>query len=723
MSHQNYRNWNIFMEAELALLEDVGLIIDRKNFYGFSLYASEKTIAISSNFYARNADGTQYLDGEFNNTPLTIGLHIYGSTNTVIMDGEVLTSGYASAGIRVDGWKNELTINGNIRADGEYGTGLMIAYGKEHEIIHRGTITANGANGIGARFDFGDNFLGNTVEYRGSYIRTSGDVNNAALLYELDGALANTFDITGLLSGKAAAIYISPNAFVQKVNIMNGANIQGDIISDWAKDYQYIQGAAQDIMITTLTFGLMADNDGKATATPDANFSLVYSGNIISRNASMDIMIYGGTLTYSGEMFALNIFNIDSPATLAIIRKGLSPVIILAKQINFNSDNPLIINLGQDFFAYKTANGQYQALILGSEEYSGNTPTIIVNNANEVVSIGFYDYYGAQFSGSFEKTNSVISQALIKLNGFEYEILDESKTGAQAKTGALFMSLQNPAGNFIFQRTKTIEDSQMGLWIRPSYIYAKQSGKKNWSVEDINFSLGFDKKLNENIYAGIALGYDKPKFEADISDIDADIFRGAIYGVYKWKIDISAYAGFAFNDYTQNRIYANEKLNADYKGQQYEAGAQISKDYKINESVQIKPLIDYEMINLSIEDYKENSISPYALNFKNQNYLSHQIKAGVYTQYGANKFQAGIGAFYKAIAGDKVSKADVSFANDNQPQAETIDNTWQEIPESQIAIELDLKYRNKFVNMDICRHRRKLCVRFRTIRRKHRREL
>jgi hypothetical protein len=26
------------------------------------------------------------------------------------------------------------------------------------------------------------------------------------------------------------------------------------------------------------------------------------------------------------------------------------------------------------------------------------------------------------------------------------------------------------------------------------------------------------------------------------------------------------------------------------------------------------------MINLSIEDYKENSISPYALNFKNQNY-------------------------------------------------------------------------------------------------------
>ena len=54
LSHQSWRNWGTFMEAELAMLQDLGYHLDRKRFFGTSIYASGAEYTVGQAFWARN---------------------------------------------------------------------------------------------------------------------------------------------------------------------------------------------------------------------------------------------------------------------------------------------------------------------------------------------------------------------------------------------------------------------------------------------------------------------------------------------------------------------------------------------------------------------------------------------------------------------------------------------------------------------------------------------
>ena len=305
MSHQSYRNYTTFMEAEMATLQDIGYTIDRRNLFGYSVYGDDLTLTNTNGYFARNAAGTAYLPGQANTATLGIGLHLYGKRNDVTQVADLLAGGTAGTGIRVDGSANTVRIDPGVQiaASGEWGTGLLVSYGKEHTVISRGDIEAEGYGGIGARFDFGNNVLGNEAEYRGSWIRQSrgyslsvtGDDDNGFAL-NLDGPLVKRFDVSGKLSGSAAAIYIAENAFVQNINIMAGADVSGNIVSRWNPDNPDIQytGNRADLR-TALTFGLKADDTGAATVTPDTAFSMALKGGIYGGN-SIDMSLAAGRL-------------------------------------------------------------------------------------------------------------------------------------------------------------------------------------------------------------------------------------------------------------------------------------------------------------------------------------------------------------------------------------------------------------------------------------------
>ena len=352
MSHRDYSNYTSFMEVELAVMQDLGYDIDREAYFGHSVYGDGTTFTNTQGYFARNEEGTAYVEGTPSTVPLGIGLHIYGSRNTVTQAADILTNGTGATGIRVDGMQNTVIVPKatNIHADGLRGNGILIAYGRDQVVNQAGTVTANGQGGTGIRFDFGSSSNGADDEYRGSYIRykrsvneKTGEIKNPenwnltgmneneynAGADELNGPQVREYNLTGSLSGGENAIYIGKNAFVQDINIKEGASLRGNITSDWKHfntDGSYDGVEEED---STWIGALRIQYNGKTgedgydddAYIPDLvtnlNFAatMEYDGNITGPD-NMKLNVDSGTLTYGGKADVVGVYVADGASLL-----------------------------------------------------------------------------------------------------------------------------------------------------------------------------------------------------------------------------------------------------------------------------------------------------------------------------------------------------------------------------------------------------------------------
>ena len=158
---------------------------------------------------------------------------------------------------------------------------------------------------------------------------------------EADEALVENFNVSGTLEGKNAAIYIADNAHVKNINIKNGAQINGDIISKWNS-----VKSGYNSKIKVKEDGIWDDVNPK-------NINEIYFTNL---NFAND---YNGTVNGSitGENETFNTLKLNNEGDLTIS----------GKEINvYNVKNNGVMNLSNtnDLVSIETQSGE----ILGNGE-------------------------------------------------------------------------------------------------------------------------------------------------------------------------------------------------------------------------------------------------------------------------------------------------------------------------------------------------------------------
>jgi uncharacterized protein with beta-barrel porin domain/ubiquitin len=171
------------------------------------------------------------------------------------------------------------------------------------------------------------------------------------------------------------------------------------------------------------------------------------------------------------------------------------------------------------------------------------------------------------------------------------------------------------------------------LWVAGGIDYGSislQDSAKKFNTK--GFTLGFDKRINDSLLLGGALGYgqDKTNIDDSGSQVKSHQKTGSVYISYQSpnSLLLDGLAGYGDLNFDNKRFITDSLVTGNRSGDVTFAGLRISKIFDFNQ-IAFKPYLRADISKVTLDAYSESGATAFNTTFFQSNIKSETLSTGI----------------------------------------------------------------------------------------------
>ena len=374
-------------------------------------------------------------------------------------------------------------------------------------------------------------------------------------------------------------------------------------------------------------------------------------GNSVGTITVADEFNHESGATYAVEVGSNQTSDLIAVGDEAVIEEGAKVTVASVGYVD-DGDTYTILTAGTLDGQYAAADLSYPSLVLDYElDYSvensvqlvaSRTPYSDIDLTNNSLSAasGLIAYIEAggtgadEFIGELDNMGSVagMEQVLDALTPDQYaNLIDASLSGSNLYRSLLIGRMGNLHLASNYNNTNKLTESGPALsriplyldrendisgWFRVMYMGGSQDNDGDHSGYDsdtLGFSLGFDKKIGNNLALGVGFGVTQSDvdFNHSIQETDIDSMYGSVYGTYFTdKFYIDAAISYVDNEYDSERRIALYSMDATSSTDGTEFGVFLGGGFHLvdTESMYFTPTVSVTWSDTEVDSFVEHGL-------------------------------------------------------------------------------------------------------------------